>query len=113
MNSGLDSWCELTRLQKLEIFYQIIVILSLDSLLELGELLVDLLYHLAGEFSFMLNLLLSELSFKFLVEVRDVFSENIFKTDELLHFETFPLEIYQGAKSLVSSRLLLRKQTIF
>jgi hypothetical protein len=89
---GLDSWCELVRIQKLEIFYQVVVILGLDSLLELGELLVNLLDHLAGDLIFML-----------LVEVRDVLSENIFKTNELLHFRVLPLKVHEGAESLVSS----------
>jgi len=59
----------------LQIFDQVVVILGLDSLLELGELLVNLLDHLPGELNFML-----------LVEVGDVLFQNIFETNELLHF---------------------------
>ena len=102
MKGGLDSRCELARFQLLQIFDQVVVILGLDSLLELGELLVNLLDHLAGELNFML-----------LVEVRDVLFQNIFETNELLHFGILLLEVHEGAESPVSSCLLQRKQPIF
>ena len=76
----------------LQIFNQVIVMLVLDSLLEIGELLVNLLDNLAGELNFML-----------LVEVRDVLSENFFKTNELLHFRVLHLKVDIGAESPVSS----------
>ena len=86
VKGGLDSWCELARVQLFEIFDQVVIILGLDSLLERGELLVNLLNHLAGE-----------LSFELLVKARDVLFENIFKASELLHFGIILLEVHEGA----------------
>jgi hypothetical protein len=74
----------------------------MNSLLELGELLVNLLDHLAGA-----------LNFKLLVEVRDVYSEDIFKSNELLHFGICLLEVDVGAERSVPSRFLLREQPFF
>ena len=92
MKSGLYCWSEFVRFQKLEILDQVVVILGLNSLFEMRKFLVNQLDHLAGELIFML-----------LVEVRDVLSENIFKTNELLHFRVLPLKVHEGAESLVSS----------
>ena len=102
MEGGLDSWSELSRFQELDIFDQVVIVLWLDSLLEKGEHLVNLLYHLAGQ-----------LNFKLLVEVRDVLSENIFKSNELLHLKILPLEVHVGVESPVSPLLMLREQPFF
>jgi hypothetical protein len=71
-------------------------------MLELGELLINILDHLAGE-----------LIIKLLVEVRDVLSENIFKINELLHLRVLPLKFHECADRSVPSRLLQRKQPVF
>ena len=103
VKGGLDIWCELTRLEMLDIFYHVVVIFWLDSLLELGEFLVNLFDNLASDLN----------TFKLLVEVRDVLSENFFKTNELLHFIVLSLKIHEGTESSVSFWLLLRKQPVF
>jgi hypothetical protein len=102
VKGGLDSRCELARFQLLQIFDQVVVILGLDSLLELGELLVNLLDHLAGELNFVL-----------LVEVGDVLFQNFFETNELLNLRVLPLEVHECAESPASSCLLQRKQPVF
>jgi hypothetical protein len=48
-----------------------------------------------------------------LVEVGDVLFQNIFETNELLHFGILLLEVHEGAESPVSPSLLQRKQPIF
>jgi hypothetical protein len=92
VKSGLDIWSELARFQILEIFDQVVVILGLDSLLELFESYVNLLDHLA-----------SELNFKLLVKVRDVFTEYIFKTNNILTLRYLSLEIQVCANSPLNS----------
>jgi hypothetical protein len=93
VNGGLDIRCELTRLEMLDIFDQVVVILGLDSLLELGEFIVNLFDNLASDLN----------NFKLLVEVGNVLSENFFKTNELLHFIILSLKVHEGAESCVSS----------
>ena len=90
MKGGLDIWSELARFQIIEIFDQVVVILGLDSLLELFEFFVNLLDHLA-----------SELNFKLLVKVRDVFSEYIFKSINFLTLRHLSLEIQVSTESSV------------
>lgn len=59
-------------------------------MLELGKFLVNFLDHLAGA-----------LNLKLLVEVRNVNSEDIFKSNELLHFGIFILEVDKGTERSV------------
>jgi hypothetical protein len=102
VKGGLDSWSEFARFQKLEILDQVVVILGLNSLFELGEFLVNHLDHLAGE-----------LNFKFLVEVRDVLPQYFFKTNQFFTVGILSLQIQVGDKSSLSPLFLLREQAIF
>ena len=81
----------------LEIFYQVVESLGLDSLFKLGKSLVNLFNHLAGK-----------LNFNYFVEVRDVFFENIFETNELLDIGILSLKVHVGLYGPVSPRLILR-----